>query len=82
MYFKVLEGTENGVHCASDRVTDTVRAEVASSEIGSADAGGCPSLDPLSEQIMRALNSPHVYARDSNVASVSGQGSVSARMAS
>ena len=81
MYSKVLEGKENGVHCASDRVTDIVRAEVVSGEIDSADAGGRPALDRLSEQNMRTLNTPHVSARDSNVASESVQGSVTERSA-
>lgn len=81
MYSKVLEGSENGVHCASDRVSNIVQAEVVSGEIGSADTGGRPPLDRMSEQNMRTLTSPHISARVPNVDSGSEQGSVSSRSA-
>lgn len=79
IFSKVLEGTENGVHCASGRATDIVQAEVVSGRIGSADARGRPAVDRTSEQNMRTINSPHISARDSIAASGSEQGSVSAR---
>ena len=78
MYSKVLKGTENGVHCASDKVTNIVLAEMVSAEISSADAGGGPALYGMSVQNLRTLNSPNITVRDPYVASGCEQRSVCA----